>query len=347
MEDGELTRKRTARTTLADVARAAGVSPTTVSAVVRGRARQFRISESTCRRIWDAVRDLGYRPGGAARSLRSGRHDTVGYLSLGKGGMLLDSTSAEYMRGIATALRQAHMRVVLAYIEDVLLEGDGGPQDYLASMRFDGLIVEGDDARAQRIADSAASMGIPVVWLGSARQGQACVVYRDEEEAAECVTRHLLELGHTRIAYLATNLPSQRALEEPRCRAYGRVLESAGLTPAHLAVPEQWGREERALFGERPAAAVAHNMTIAWAAREALAARGLTVPRDVSIVSCNDGIESVRDLVAITAASRDRVAMGARAADMLLAILKGDPPTDPAVFHSALVDRGSAQGVRS
>lgn len=331
------------RTTLSDVAQAVGVSPTTVSAVIRGRGKEMRISERTRDRIWEAVRELGYRPLRAARSLRSGRHETVGYLCSAAGGpgRLLDSTDAEYMRGIAARLRQANMRVVLLLTEDVLIQGARATQEYLLSQHFDGLIVEGEQEQQDEIERAVAALGVPVVWLNGEGTEGCCCVRRDEEAAARLVVEHLLALGHKRIAFLAPDDDAQRGAEGARQRGYAQAMDHANLPARMIGAPADWQHEEWAYLDEHPAAIVAHNMTLAWRARRTLESTGRAVPKDVSLVSCNDGIEAVRDLVGISAASRDRVGMGDRAAGMLLAVMTGND--EPAtVFGARLIDRGSA-----
>ena len=332
------------RATLSDVADLAGVSATTVSAVIRGRGKELRISETTRARIWEAVRELGYRPLRAARSLRSGRHETVGYLCAAAGGRgrLLDSTDAEYMRGIAGRLRQENMRVVLLLMEDVLLDSTQAAHEYLLSQRFDGLIVEGEQEREDEIENAVAALGVPVVWLNGERgQGRHCV-RRDEEEAGRLAVEHLAALDHRRIAFLAPDDSAAGASENARQRGYAQAMGRARLSPRVFGPVDGWGQQQWTYFQERPAAIVAHNMTLAWQARRALAHAGLAVPKDVSLVSCNDGIEAVRDLVGISAASRDRVAMGGRAAGMLLAAIAGNDDPE-VVFHPRLIDRGSTQ----
>jgi len=330
------------RMTLRDVAAAARVSPSTVSAVIRGRGAELRISKSTQRRIWQAVRQLGYRPLRAARSLRSGRHETVGYLSpeACDRGSLLDSTGAEYMRGIARRLRQENMRVVLLLMEDVLLDDREATQQYLLSQGFDGLIVEADEHRQDEIEGAVEALGVPVVWLNGEGSPDRHCVRRDEEKAARLVAHHLVALGHKRIAFLAPDPDAIGVSANARQRGYVHAMNRANLPVRVLGPAGGWQREQWAFFQDPPAAIIAHNMTLAWQARRALGAAGRAVPQDVSLVSCNDGIEAVRELVAISAASRDRVAMGERAAAVLLAAIAGKREP-PAVFHARLIDRRS------
>ncbi|MFH0965979.1 MAG: LacI family DNA-binding transcriptional regulator [Planctomycetota bacterium] len=319
-----------------DVAREARVSVPTVSAVISGRADAARISTDTRRRIWSIVRSLGYRPSSAARSLRSAAPETIGYLAASAGHMLLDSTSAEYMTGIAGGLRPARCRVLLLMIEDLLAADPDSPPDYLLSRHFDALAVEPPGDGRPEFEETIRSLGVPVVWLNVPASPTRISVSRDDEEASRLAVQELLALGHSRIACLH---PAAEPRDE-RARGYFDATRAAGLAPVFLLPPARWEEGHRRFFTRPPAAVLAYNMTLAWETRRALAGLGLQVPRDVSLISANDGLAAVRDLVGISAMSRDRLGMGAVAAELLLAMLRGRA-VESRVFHASLVDRGS------
>lgn len=334
--------------TISDVAREAGVSVSAVSAAINGREKKARISAATSKRIWQVVRKLGYRPRAAARALRSGRQEAVGYLCAQSGWKLFDSTSAEYMWGIARELRRAHIRMIVLVIEDLLMEEETSTQRFLASCHFDGIVVERPDEREKDIETAVGLLGLPVVWLNRPREDGLNCVWRDDQEAAELAVEHLVSLGHKRIAYACLGNVDERppTLEQAqRRRGYERAMEQAGLAARFLGPPGDWESVDWDFFSERPAAIVAYNMTVAWQAQRALEEKGLKVPADLSLVSVNDGIDAVRELVRISAISRDREGMGACAARKILTILGGDKDVTYTVFHGDLVDRGSTQRV--
>jgi DNA-binding LacI/PurR family transcriptional regulator len=167
---------------IADVARAAGVSASTVSYVLSGRRP---ISAGTRDRVLRAVRELGYRPNAAAGALAGGRTRTIGLVAP----RCDDLTAAIIHSFVSTILEVARGRD-----HDVLLldpsEGSDGLRRVIDSRLVDGVILmdtDETDARAQLLEQS----GVPAVVLGSPRDTALPCVDLDYAAAARLAVRHL------------------------------------------------------------------------------------------------------------------------------------------------------------
>ncbi len=182
----------------------------------------------------------------------------------------------------------------------------------------DGVILLGSHSTVAQISE----IGIPVLTLGS-HLPETKGITPDDAGGTAITTRHLLELGHRRIAYLGPQLdwPSARA----RLEGYRRALSEAGfesqLEETRLAnVSETDGKSgmERLLERGEFTALVCHNDSIAMGAIRAAQARGLDVPGDLSITGFDDTSAASGFVPAVTSVGFSGVAMGRAAVKMLL-----------------------------
>lgn len=279
------------RATLADVARLAGVSGTTVSYILNGRAEEMRIAERTRQRVLDAVAELGYRPNRSARSLRTRTTKTIGVLS----DFVASGMFASRMLAGANAASRARDHVV------VIGESEGDPAvesvllDEMAERHVDGLLYV-----TRTTLETAAPVGFPgrVVMLNCSdpERRQVCVL-PDEEAGGRTAAETFLEAGIASGIHVVGEDPTPGALAG-RLRLKGvreRLAESGGgldgvircdwaVEPAYQAVRE-FLRSER-----RPRGLVCLNDRVAMGVYQALAEAGLRVPDDVAVISF-DGSE--------------------------------------------------------
>src|ERR671916_3219298 len=196
------------KVTLMTVARAVGVSPTTVSNAYN---RPGKLSAALRERILGAARDLGYPgPDPAARSLRRGRSGSIGLLF---GETLTyvfqDPGAVEFLRGLAegTAKHNTALQLIAALDADE----QEGAASLLANAIVDGLVVWSLPER-HPILRLARDRGIPLVIHGGPRVNGVPFVGIDDRAAAKATAEHLLQLGHRSLAVVSHPFgPARRA----------------------------------------------------------------------------------------------------------------------------------------
>ncbi|MFE2630962.1 LacI family DNA-binding transcriptional regulator [Streptomyces sp. NPDC059374] len=299
--------------TIRDVADRAGVSKSLVSLVLRG-SEQVRPEKREA--VLRAVRELGYRPNAAARSLSEQRTRTVGVLL----NDLRNPWFVDLLDGLNSLLHDNGLHMLLA---DARLNRRTGqdPAGPLLDLRVDGLVVVGTLPDPAALAEAAERL--PVVVAGAREPAPAGVdvVANDDERGARLVTEHLIGLGHRRIAHIA----GYGAVGELRRRSFEAVMREHGL--ADEAVVESGDMTEeggyratvRLLSGaRRPTAVFAVNDICAIGALSAAEESGLRVPRDLSVVGYdNTSIARLRH-VWLTTVDNAGYEVGRRAARCLL-----------------------------
>jgi LacI family transcriptional regulator len=203
------------RPTIHDVAAAAGVSVSTVSKAVNGR---YGISADTSKRVMEVVERLGYESSLVASSMRSHRTGVIGVLVAD-----FEPFSAEILKGVGAALRRSRYDL-LAYSGSRQSDGAGWERRSLS--RLSGTLIDGAIMVTPTVV--TASTEIPVVSIDP-HTGPADLpsVESDSLGGALQATRHLLELGHRRIGFLAGR-PDLRSASL-REAGYRRALQEAGI----------------------------------------------------------------------------------------------------------------------
>lgn len=271
--------------TIHDVAKAAGVSTSTVSRVLDERLPASQ--SAAAQRVRDAAQALGYRRHTSASSLRRGSSGTIGVLVP----RLTDTVMAMLYEEIARrCARTGRFAIVAATGDEV--EAGRLAANALLQRGVDGLILA--TARDHdEIAASLAGIEVPLV-LVLRRHGDTCAAVGDDEFGGYVATRHLLDLGHRRIGVISG--PRYTSSAAGRLRGYHRALAEAGL-PADdaLVVGDSFGGEKAGEYcqellklSERPTAIFAMNDAAAIGAYFELTRQGLVVPRDMSLVGYND-----------------------------------------------------------
>ncbi|MFD7663141.1 LacI family DNA-binding transcriptional regulator [Streptomyces sp. NPDC059788] len=310
-----MTSRRTV--TLLDVARAAGVSKSTVSDALQGSGR---VAEDTRRRVRATADRLGYRPNSAAQRLRRAGAGAIG-LHLPR-----TATRLDYYMTLAFG---AVTRAQEDGLDMVLLAPDGGSAGRLAS-RVDGLLVIDPDA-----ADSAVSglfeAGLPVVtgerYPGPAPSPSGAVVC-DNAASLTALLDHLRESGARRPALLAPAGSSAwaTALRET-AGAWGRAhgCEVAVRTVPFAATPDEAAQTVTGLLTAEPAvdAVVCAPDGAAAGVLGAAAALGRTAGRDLLVASCVDGAALRACTPPVTAIDLRPDAYGRACAALLCDILAG------------------------
>jgi DNA-binding LacI/PurR family transcriptional regulator len=334
-------------TTVADVARAAGVSVSTAARVLSGTGYA---SEGTRRTVLDAARDLGYVPNQIARSLRTKQTRLVGLL-IGDVENVFYSVIA---RNVESATKDAGYHVVLCNSDDdpkiereylQLLEG----------MHVDALIVTPTSKNRRRLA-RLIQEGIVVVQVDRRIEGlHADAVLVDNEAGAASAVSHLVDAGHTRVGILTGELDVstasqrlagyERALTERRIAIRPSLVRSGSFHRDHAI------EAATALISAKPAptAIFAANNILAEATLIALDQLRLRVPGDVSVVAFDDTQWMNMVEPPLTTVRQPVAEMARSAAELALRRLRDGFEGRPSdvVFRTELVERGSVASMHT
>ena len=306
------------------MARRAGVSQSTVSLVLSGKARG-RISARTENAVRAAAAELGYRPNVAARALRTGVARSVALV-------VPDITNPFFgrvLRGAQRAAQAAGYTVVLVDVGNDRAWEEASLQALLAGPA-DGLLLFETDlppgTTEPAIQIEMCPRGLPVVRL-------------DVEAGVDAVMDHLFELGHERIGHLASSLDAP-TFELRRDRISARL----GRTPPTARTRFNFDDAARAA-----AELLEHDLTAVFCDDDILAGgmylaareRGIAIPGDLSVVGFDD-LDFARVLAPpLTTVAADAEALGAAAFEALKRELAGDPPPEEQVLPVTLRVRES------
>jgi len=303
-----------------DVAHEAGVSPAIVSYVVNNGPRP--VAPETYKRVIEAIERLGYKPNAIARSLRLQRTSTIG--------LILPDTQnpyfAEVVRGVEKIASQHGYSIILCH-SDYSLEQEIRYVNVLESERVAGVLwfPATDNAKPQQILSES---GVPVVILDRIVSGlQAHCVIADNFRGGYLATKHLIQLGHSRIGCIARPLDLYHSQE--RVRGYRAALSENGLPDDSSLIVKGGFRLEDGrsaaiqLFDQQPppTAIFAYNDFMALGALRAASERGLNIPNDVSIIGFDDIPQSSFTVPALTTIRQPKLEMGCRGAELLLDLI--------------------------
>nr|WP_247827836.1 LacI family DNA-binding transcriptional regulator [Arthrobacter antioxidans] len=299
-----------------DVARRAGVSHQTVSRVINGHPS---LRPETRDRVLAAMDELSFRPNRAARALVTSRSTTIGVL-VGKG---FEYGPAASLQAIDSAARQAGYAVDVAHLDEV----DGGSiraaLDRLLAHGVDGFIILAPQALTVEEIERL-SITLPFVTVHSARAPDDHRLSVDQSGGAVLATRHLLELGHRRIAHVAG--PDGWFETDARIRGYRTEMEAWGLVPEPLLsgtwTAESGYRAGLALVRDPGITAVfSSNDQMALGLMHAFREHGLRVPEDISVVGFDDVPEAAHYWPPLTTVRQDFPELGRRCVARLLGLI--------------------------
>src|SRR3954447_18095981 len=336
--------------TLMTVARAVGVSPTTVSNAYN---RPHKLSPALRERILEAAHDLGYTgPNPAARSLRRGRAGSIGLL-FGEAltYVFQDPGAVEFLRGLAEGT--ARHNTVLQLIAALDTDAEEGAS-LLANAIVDGLVVWSLPDR-HPLLRLARERNIPLVTHGGPRLDGVPFVGIDDRAAAQAAAEHLLQLGHRSVAVIAFPFgPSRRArhrdpakigrpayrVTRERLAGYQAAAKAAAARPATLDIYEVAvnSREEghRAALAllqatPRPTAVLAMSDELAVGVLAAARELELRVPLDLSVLGWDDSPSARASEPALTTVGQSLHDQGRTCARLLINATRGETAADDLV----------------
>jgi DNA-binding LacI/PurR family transcriptional regulator len=320
---------------MADVARLAGVSGQTVSRVANGRQN---VDALTRARVQDAMRELGYRPNGAARALRSGEFRSIGVIVF----ELTTFGTTSTLDAIASAATARGYSVNLMPVLDVSKQAVTDAFTRLGEQAVDGVVVM---VEAHALDDVRLPTGLPLVVVPAGAHLGHPVVDTDQEQGARQATEHLLELGHETVWHLGGPTASFPASQ--RRRAWAQTLLDHG-REVPRALTGDWSSTSGYQAGRHLAenedvtAVFVANDQMALGLLRALHEHGREVPRDVSVVGFDDMEEAAHFWPPLTTVRQSFTEIGRRSVDALIAeITSATAHRPPAAIPTELVIRQS------
>jgi len=305
---------------IAQVAATAGVAEATVSRVVNGTAP---VREPTRRRVEDAIRALDYRPSQIARGLSRGRTMKVGVIA------------PFFTHPSAVLLLQGAEERFTATGYDIVLYNVGRPEQVdeqfrnVVDGRPDGVLVIGmppPERELKRLLDARVPVVLVDFWHSAFTN-----TYIDNVAGGYLATRHLIELGHRRIAFVGDPSVNPYGFNSSgnRCNGFRRAMAESGLEiPGSYIKEGPHGRHvahrltaELFNLNEPPTAVVAASDTQALGVLDGANNLGVDVPKRLSVIGFDD-IE-VAAYVGLTTVRQPLVLSGQRGAELLLEAISG------------------------
>lgn len=303
-----------------DIAIEAGVSHTTVSRALRGSSL---ISEETTKKIQETARKLGYLPSAAARSLRTNRSQALGVIVTN----IDDPYFSEILQGIEEVAQGNDYSLFMAASQHDP-EREAIIVQAMQEHRVDGVIICSttfSDEQSRHFS----KYGIPIVVVNNqAVEDYRYSIYHNDVDGSRQLTRHLIELGHRKIAYLG-NSNSGRTTQD-RLAGFRQEMESA-----RLAVPSDYTYEipgsepEKSIIAvdyflslpDRPTGIVCFNDMMAIGMLKNLKERGVRVPEEVSITGFDNIVFSNYTTPPLTTFDQPKRFIGQKAAELILSLL--------------------------
>ncbi|MDD2649014.1 MAG: LacI family DNA-binding transcriptional regulator [Eubacteriales bacterium] len=335
------------KATIKDVARAAGVSPSTVSRVASGSAR---ISESTKKRVKAVMQELNYKPNLLARSLV--RQDScaiaVVYDCYTKG-YSQDPFFMEAMRGICQAAQEQSLHVLIS------TGADGRKGSGIASLSQSGMVrgmillsAPVDDIPAEALREA----GLPFVEIGHPSDRSGNWVDNDNVLAGREATETLIRKGHKRIAFVGADGSYHYTME--RLTGYREALRKANLPIDESLIIPAAGVGDKAsedscikrLCGEKaPSASVCATDDLAVWLIGTLTKHGIDVPLTMSVIGFNNSPMSRYIVPSLSTVDINAFELGRKACDMLIDIMENpDSEVKNEIIKTTIIERDSTAG---
>ncbi len=325
--------------TIYQVAERAGVSLSTVSRVLNGKASVNKVLKE---RVEKAVKELNYRPNSVARSLANNRTDSVG--------VLVPELNAPFfgdlMQAVESTLRAADKHVIISVGRNCL-ETEKDAVEFLISRNCDALIMHAEALSDEYLLELNQSK-LPVALVNRQVEGlpEACTSL-DNEKGGYMATRHLLELGHKDIAYISG--PTDKCDASLRLKGHKRALSEAGLpTNPQLIFNGDYSEEDGKIgLLELMARDVPFTALVCandWMASGAISCArdlGMSLPHDLSVVGFDDVVFAHHVFPRLTTVSNPIAEMAEMSAKYILNKVYGQANNVQLYFEPSLVVRES------
>jgi DNA-binding LacI/PurR family transcriptional regulator len=307
-------------TTIKDIARRTGVSHSTVSRALRGNSL---ISPETTEKVRQAALEMDYQPSAAARSLKTRRTQVLGVVV----SSIADPFFSEILNGIEESAQQGGYSLFIAASQHDP-ERERCIVQTMLEQRTDGVIICSSSFSAEQGRQLLAH-GFPIVVVNhQAAEGFHYSIYHDDIDGSQQVTRHLIALGHQRIAYLGNSQSGRTTLDRlTGCRL---SLEDSGMSLPDAYIHQVPGGDPE--LGERsveyflqlanpPTAIVCFNDMLAIGVLKGCNRAGLRVPDDMSVTGFDNIAFSGYTTPPLTTLDQPKHSIGTEAARLLLDLL--------------------------
>ena len=327
-----------------DVAKAAGVSESTVSYALTGSRP---ISEATKKRIFEAMEQLDYKPNAMAQALRSGNSKMLAMV-FGDQERGISDGDLDYVMGAAAAARELGYHLILwpvryRAIEDVVHQAESGLLDGVLLME-----VSLDDLRVQRLKDA----GIPFALIGrTGHPDDDVYADRDFDSAVFLAVQELVRLGHKKMVFLSTSVQEVEIQLGAIIRSENAALVAAAALGAEMQIMHAESSIDSgieaadvflATYPDSTGVITVNSDAIIGFSR-GIQRAGYSVPDDVSLICIStSNAGAVASDPALTTITPPAAEIGASAAQALIRKLQAtETPDEPKLFTGELMPRGS------
>ncbi|MFA5838142.1 MAG: LacI family DNA-binding transcriptional regulator [Bellilinea sp.] len=311
-------------TTIKDIAKRTGVSHSTVSRALRGDPL---ISFATAKRIRQAAKDMAYLPSAAARSLKTNRSQVLGVIA----SSIDDPFFSEIVFGIEEAAQEAGYRLFIGASQ----HDPAREQKIVQAMmehRTDGVIICSSSFSPDQ-GRQLLEYGFPIVVVNhQGAENFHYSIFHDDLDGSRQITRHLIELGHRRIAYLGNSLSGRTTLD--RLAGFKTEMQAADLTIPNAYIHHVAGNgpqfgldgiEQLLTLNQPPTAIVCFNDMLAMGVLKGCHMAGLIVPDDISVTGFDNITFSAYTHPPLTTFDQPKQSIGTEAARLLLDLLDTNP----------------------
>ncbi|MGB8816372.1 MAG: LacI family DNA-binding transcriptional regulator [Rhizobiaceae bacterium] len=334
-----------------DVARAAGVSRTTVSMVLSGSTAVV-LADETRLRVKEAAERLGYRPNSAGRMLASGASKTIGLIVSNPDLLLVDGFIPPTLYAISKIATEQGYNVLVESLPDA--KDERAYADLVLTRRIDGMIVLNPRTEDPQLA-ALIERNFPIVLLGTIRHPKEVTVNIPGTSDLQEAVDYLVGIGHKKIGHIAISRPGSNATDY-RIVEFREALQEHGLS-----LPD-----EQIAYGDFSAASgydaalallklkpditaiLAGNDTIALGVMRAARDFGMSLPGDLSVIGYDDLPFAAFLEPPLTTIRSKPVEQGEAATRMLIDLMQGRPAARPDVdLATKFIKRGSCAAPRS
>jgi LacI family transcriptional regulator len=342
-------KERKKMSTIKDIANAVGVSCTTVSNVIHGRAG--RVSAETIARINDTIDKLGYVPNMSARSLVSSSSKVIGMISHltsnTKETIIEDPFHSAFIGSIEKTLRENGYYLMLRAVETT-----ADLNAFLRNWNVDGLFFTG--VFQDEFFTTLSELNIPIVLIDSyVSHSNMCNVGLEDYNGGYTATRYLIDQGHSKIAFASPTIKDRGVVSE-RFLGYKKALSEASITfRSELVFEQELDTETTIALGRRLASR--DDITAVFATADILAAgimagieqSGKSVPEDISVIGFDDINLCRLTSPTLTTIHQDAPFKGKLAVNFLIDLLEKNPIKErEIILPIRLIERNSVKSIK-
>lgn len=332
--------------TIKEVAKIAGVSPSTVSRVISDSPR---ISGDTKKIVRKAMESLGYHPNAIARSLVSKATKTLGIvMPQSTESAFLNPFFPQALSGVSAAAHEQGYCILLSTGNDEKEQLES-IESIVMGGRVDGVIIM-YSAVDNEVLDALEKINTPVVVIGKPLKAKGTLyVDNDNVEASFKVTEKLIKNGHKKIALMSGSFKFVFSLD--RLDGYMNALNryNIPLKKDYIIELSEFLKESGYSMAkglleleERPTALVVTDDVVAFGAMDAIKEKGLKIPQDIEIMSFNNVPSAELTQPSLTSVDIDAFSLGYEASKLIIERIKGEVETDRVIIPTKIIYRESS-----